>query len=414
MQKLPLGCPTAALLHSFRHCAQPLPAANTRPSESFSVYTAATDVPLMDWYSIVTPEQLLMRAPYLTALETAQRSQMETRYAIVYEYGHPVVFAYFQLLPFGGKIAQAAQLGSKRLVNFIACNAKNKWLLLCGNACMTGIRGYVHSPEISEEKAQAYVLQLMEHMAKQDARIAAFSLKDIAAQAQRPARMHTIPTEPCMELALSPCWRTFADYLAAMESKYRQRANSAMKKSAEVSVSELSAEDIAAHEHRLMQLLGNVIRDDTFNIMETKCGYFAALKNRLQADFRLYAYWHEGELVAFRSSLYRGTVLDAHFVGYELSLNHDLKLYQRLLYDTVKESIEAIGISHISFGRTATEIKSTLGALPVEYASWVRFTSPPLNALVGQALKRLQLPEYTLRHPFKEQPAPVATVHAAV
>lgn len=407
MQKI-LLCPTAALVHTFRHCATDAPHAQATDGYRTAVFHSAADVPLTDWYRVVTPDNLFLRQPYLQALETAQQGRMQPRYALIYEGSEPVIFAYFQILPFGERMAQLAEIGAKRLVRFVQCNTRQKHLLLCGNACISGTFGYAHTPNYSTDRAQSHILELMQAMAKAEKHISAFSLKDIAPLSAMPPKTAAIPAEPCMELPIQPEWTTFSAYLAAMESKYRQRANSALKKSASVQVRELSTAEIEAHQPTILSLLGHLIRPETVNLMDAGANYFTLLKKALEEYFRVYGYFHEGALVAFRSSLYNGSTLEAHFVGYEPTLNHDMKLYQRLLYDTVGEAIGAkkTGIERISFGRTATEIKSTLGATPIAYQSWVRFASPPLNLLASAALRRVKLPEYTLRHPFKDnQPA---------
>jgi hypothetical protein len=58
-----------------------------------------------------------------------------------------------------------------------------------------------------------------------------------------------------------------------------------------------------------------------------------------------------------------GTHLDAHFIGIDYSKNKTYAIYPRILNDYVRLGIST-NSSQINLGRTASEIKSTLGAQP--------------------------------------------------
>ena len=55
--------------------------------------------------------------------------------------------------------------------------------------------------------------------------------------------------------------------------------------------------------------------------------------------------------------------LDAHFVGINYEYNREYAVYQRMLYDYIQIAIEN-RLQQINFGRTASEIKSSVGAEP--------------------------------------------------
>jgi hypothetical protein len=87
-------------------------------------------------------------------------------------------------------------------------------------------------------------------------------------------------------------------------------------------------------------------------------------------------------------------------VGYEESIARETHIYQRMLYDLVKTGIEN-GCESINFGRTATEIKSTLGAEPIENHFVVFAQSKILRAMIRYYKKHHYRPkQYTLRRPF--------------
>ena len=57
------------------------------------------------------------------------------------------------------------------------------------------------------------------------------------------------------------------------------------------------------------------------------------------------------------------THFDAHFIGIDYSKNKEFAIYPRILNDYVRLGIETKS-NQINLGRTASEIKSTLGAKP--------------------------------------------------
>ena len=130
--------------------------------------------------------------------------------------------------------------------------------------------------------------------------------------------------------------------------------------------------------------------------------YLLGLKQQLGEQFRVFAYFHEGRLVAFYSTIHNHEELDAHFLGYEKALNHDFQLYLNILYDIVKIGI-AGGCDRIVFARTALEIKSSIGATARELWCYLRHQNAIANKFAGTLLDYLKpVEEWLPRHPFKE------------
>ena len=196
--------------------------------------------------------------------------------------------------------------------------------------------------------------------------------------------------------------QSFDDYLSALSSKYRQRYKSTLKKSKALEVRELTAEDIDNLEDDLFQLYGEIVDLGKFKVAPIDRGYFSELKKKISSRLRIFAYFQNSTIVGFRSSLQFADFLEAHYVGYKKPLNSEMKIYQRILYDYIAEGLERKKrkIKYISFGRTATEIKSSVGAVEVPLLNLLYLKSKFLNKMAPLVLKKLKK-QYQLRHPFK-------------
>ena len=124
-------------------------------------------------------------------------------------------------------------------------------------------------------------------------------------------------------------------------------------------------------------------RNTTVSILDWITSDIARLKRELGDDFRLIAYHCDGRLVGFQCGICEpGTgTIEAYFVGFEPSCNKELGLYQRMLVEFVRWGLER-GARRVIMGRTALEIKSGMGALPVQLTLAFRFRHPALRALM--------------------------------
>ncbi len=138
---------------------------------------------------------------------------------------------------------------------------------------------------------------------------------------------------------------------------------------------------------------------------------YAALKDELREQFHFRLYALDGKPVAFSTALVDDDVLIAHRVGIDYTYNQSHKLYQNILYDYVELGIET-ACKEIQYGRTAMEIKSTIGAIPSPLSVMVRHTNWLSNQLLAWGLPKNEERTWIQRWPFQEprpslRPAPI-------
>jgi hypothetical protein len=93
--------------------------------------------------------------------------------------------------------------------------------------------------------------------------------------------------------------------------------------------------------------------------------------------------------------------LEAHFVGLDYEYNTSKGLYQNMLYDFIRQAIEAKSDT-LYLGRTALEIKSTVGAEPDLMSLYVKSANPIYQRIVGPIFGNLKQTDWIQRRPFKD------------
>lgn len=280
-------------------------------------------------------------------------------------------------------------------------------ILIAGNCQVTGPYGVCFAPNLSDnEKASIWASILKDAeskygpysivLAKDFTVKEQFIIDELINQGYR-----RIPTLPVMRFTLNPQWITFEDYTGALASKYRIRTKAARKKFAPIITENWTAEKIQEHELEINALYQHVFSKARFRLYRINSDYFIKLKIELGANFQFKAYLHDGKLIGFTTFFIGRFQSDAHLIGIDYSANKQFSLYQNMLYDYIEAGIHAQTQS-IDFGRTAMEIKSTIGAVPEESHVLVKMRNPLLNGLACLLMDSSSPEPWIQRHPFRE------------
>jgi len=205
--------------------------------------------------------------------------------------------------------------------------------------------------------------------------------------------------DPIMAMDLPPRWTSFEDYLAGMKSSYRRHAKRALREGSKLTHRDLSVEQLEAESDVIVALFHAVFERAEFRFGCLGDDYFIHLKAQLQGLMNFRAYYLENRMVAFTANLIDGNVLQQHYVGldYDSGLNLLLK---HILLDAIRMAIDR-GLRRIVFGRTASELKSSLGAQPLDPELLFRHRSPVPNWLLSKLQRFIQPTSRTPRHAFK-------------
>lgn len=393
-------------------------ALNTRLLD-YKIFTTYHELPTA-WDEILPSNALFLQRNYLKANEAALH-HIRFYYVAYYNAQGIAGVAYFQRFRIvSGVKLTSQQLFTKNPWSYLKEKISNfiKWkinllpleILINGNAFITGCHNYFFIPGIETAVIQQSVINSIadiEEIEKNKGKeINVIMLKDFGENIFDKAdpflqEFQLMPSQPMMNMQLRPSWKTFDAYLSDFSSKYRVRARSARKKSTDL-ISELLDLDFILQENKnIFRLYHQVAMNAEFNISFLHKDYFYQMAAAMPNQFFMKGYFKEEKLVGFISWFIADDHFDAHFLGYDDQVNHDYKLYQNMLYDLTEECIKA-GCKVICYGRTAMEIKSTIGAIPNTSTILLKHTNRVLNKLLFAIFSQLNNEEWVQRHPFKE------------
>ncbi len=282
-------------------------------------------------------------------------------------------------------------------------------VLCLGNTLVTGDYGFCFQPHVEDGLRTSLMMEAIEWMLglKAFRKIGLVFVKDFYTDIFHSIsgspyckKYHAIETQPNMIMQLSPAWSNQEDYLASLKSKYRVRARKALELASHLERIELDTAGIRAVEDQLHQLYLKVVDDVGFNLFVLSKGYFTALKASLGDRFRLWIYKDQGELISFFTVFEDGDTLDAHFLGYDPQVNQRHKLYLNMLLAMIDYAARH-QFRELQLSRTATEIKSSVGAEGIPMWAYMRFPRKGLNWSLPY-LYALFKPDlaWEPRHPF--------------
>lgn len=386
-----------------------------------ALFSSVYSIPYEHWNMVLNGENLLLSIPYLAALENDPARKMEFHYAIVYHQNQPQALLYFQEFDFSmknlnknvelDKVNDFASL-VQRIKNIALKSIEDisLRLLTMGNTYVTGEHGFHKTKDFASEDLGLVIDQTIDKICSLDNKkghitglLAKDFYKDNKDEVEYLVKnFHQFKVQPNMILSLDKDWETFDNYLDAMSSKYRVRARSTAKKGEKIEIKELKAEEIAKLNGKILELYNNVESGADFQLTTIGHDYFFNLKAALEDNFKFMAYYIDKQLAGFATAFVWDEYLEAHYVGLDYKWNDEVPIYQNMLYDYVKLGLES-KVKEVSFGRTALEIKSTVGAEPREMMLFVKHSNSVSHKLIKPFIENIRQEKWIQRRPFKKK-----------
>ncbi|APD05751.1 hypothetical protein UJ101_00198 [Flavobacteriaceae bacterium UJ101] len=383
---------------------------------SYKLWKKVSDIPI-DWDRLVATKDLFLSLRYLYTLEKTTPKGMKLYFVGFYKEKRLIGTALFQTTRI--KASEAYRPKFSKGKGFLFSIDKffkttipklfNLDVLVGGNLMLTGEHSYYFDSSLISEKE---VLNLW-YKAICDFKRTEFKpnltlLKDFFEykkydfEALKNDENHSYYVEPNMILHLNSEWNSLTDYAAVMKKKYRARVTTARKKIIALEKKSLSYSEIVKYKTTLFKLYKSVSDNASFNTFILNENYFEEMKRNLNEEFRLVAYFLEGEIVGFFTVILDQNRVVTHFLGYCPKCNKEYQLYFNMLLDMVEIGIEE-KMNDIIYARTALEIKSSLGAVPYQMEGFMKYENPVLNKAIFSIFKFIKPKDnWIQRHPFKK------------
>lgn len=287
-------------------------------------------------------------------------------------------------------------------------NKKALKLLISGNTFVSGEHGIFITHSQDKKQVIKNLAKAILHFVNSNnsINIDAFLLKDFVNESLfitdelKNYNYHPFSVEPNMILEINEDWISFEDYLNAIKTKFRVKAKKALQLSKDIIIKEVNDHNIENKLPQMTALYKKVVNNADFNLSHFNLESYKTLKSAFREKYILKTYELDGKIVGFMSGMINQNSLDAHFVGLDYSLNRQYAIYQRMLYDYIQIAI-AKKIKTLNFGRTASEIKSSVGAKPQDLTMYLRHKKGITNKIVKLFLQYIQPSPFRQHFPFK-------------
>ncbi|KGL62136.1 peptidogalycan biosysnthesis protein [Polaribacter sp. Hel1_85] len=382
---------------------------NTNTAQFFS---SIDEIPSQIWEDLSCTKNIYFHPSFLKSIEKNHPEITFSYIVLVDETNKPTAFASLKMIEFElnsikNDFEFLKNIGRKL---HVFPDKKPLKLLICGNTFVSGEHG-VFIKENQDKKAIVKELaESINHFVNSDKKlkkqIDAFLIKDFAKESLfitdelKDFKYHPFLVEPNMQLQLQENWQSIDDYLASMKTKFRVKARKAYKQSVNLSIEDVSLKNIDQKLPEMTALYEKVASKADFNLGNFNLETYKSLKKKLGDNYILKTYWLDGKIVGFMSGVINKNSLDAHFVGIDYQLNREHAIYQRMLYDYIEIAINK-KLKTINFGRTASEIKSSVGAVPQDLTMYLRHKKTITNKILKLFLQRVQPTPFQQKFPFK-------------
>ena len=387
---------------------------------TFSCYEEMDLIPKDDWDQAIRDKNTFLTYSYLNLIHQQRTDNFRFRYVIIYAEQKPIGVIYFQINDFSASLFgeliahQINELQSKRASVFQKYIQQNEHetimrLVTCGNNFISGEHGFYI--EINNKKNKFKIVEgVIDAVAREEklrGKISAILVKDFYEEGFGDkncwycTKFIHFNVEPNMIVDLPQGINNLSDYISSFSKKYRNRAKNILNASSVLVKKRLSPDEIIKYDERIYELYTNVFNQAKFKLAHLPKKYFADVVKTQNELFYMDAWFLEDQMVSFASGFYLPEEIEAHYVGFDYAINKEYELYQTILYSYIEEGIRT-NKNHINLGRTASEIKTTVGAKAHELICYIKPQNTVSKLILKPFMQFLQPTEWIPRNPFKE------------
>jgi len=360
-----------------------------------------------DW-DLIAQDNIFLSKKYLEVFELAAPANMKCQYIGIFKSEELIGIALAQFID----LSHLESYGERDkkiktwLRNYIFKSFSSQ-LLFIGNNMLSGQNAFA----VKENASILKILQTLKQAAtdlNKNSKIHLTSFKDFMpsdlSYFDQPVFKKDLKftSQPNMIFEINPIWNNEEDYVKALIKKYRDQYKRSRNKLRGIEKRKLTLKEIDDQQEMIYDLYLHVAEHAPFNTFYLPKNHFYVLKEKLKDDFMLYGYFIEEKLIGFNTLIKNGKSLDTYFLGYDEKIQKEKMLYLNMLYDMIACGI-SLQFKKIIFGRTALEIKSSVGAIDTPMYGFMRHRQLIINHFIGKIFNYLEpVNIWRRRSPFKK------------
>lgn len=378
------------------------------------ILKSVNDIDPYLWNEVLKVSNVYLSIPYLRAIEDSL-PYFEFRYIIFQDNNEvPIGVAYTQIIKITNKEINAEALNKKmggRLPKNLI-NSLDIRVLICGNAFASGENGFKFLDDLPDTLQFDLVAAAIDEInlsEKKDHKKIAISIikefwpESFSKTAQfKEAGCSEVNIDVNMVLKLDPSWNSFENYLQAMNSKFRTKAKHIQKQSEPLHIIDFSVDEIERRIDEINELYNSLVDKAKFSFGRLNATTLLNIKKVFGDNLIFKGYYLDNKLIGFSTATCFDDVVDGNYIGLDYDYNRDYAVFQRMLYDFIKEAFDR-NATEIRIGRTAEEIKSGVGAEPIEMKFYAKHRNKVTNAILRPFVQNLKPSEFNFRKPFKKE-----------
>ncbi|HEV7397261.1 MAG TPA: GNAT family N-acetyltransferase [Pyrinomonadaceae bacterium] len=358
------------------------------------------------WDALTRNDSVFLSRRYLRVLEETGPANLRQRYALIFRGSQAVAAVAGQCVTLS--VAQTQKESKHKKISATLEHLEER-MLVCGNLLSWGMHGVSFAPDEDPAELWPAVAEALYRIRRADKLYGDTDLvmvKDItdkeapAASTLSRFSYRPLETDPNMVLEISPSWKSYEDYLAGLNSKYRKTAKQIDKEALAAGCIVEELKDVGKHAETLHGLYMQVHSNARFRPVTLKPEFIPTLAERLGEDLRCTILRRGDEIIGFVTTVRDGETAVGYYIGFDRKASADCPIYLRLLQAVVPDALK-LGCRRLSLGRTALEPKARIGAKPQPMRVYIRHRVPMLNVLVRGLLHTISHDEAPERNPFK-------------
>jgi len=386
---------------------------------TFNCYNDVNKIPVAEWTKAINHKNIFLSHTYLSILHKEQTAYFRFIYVIIYNRKNPIGVVYFQINDFSASLfgelieKQITELKSRKasvFKNYVKNNDNETVMRLvtCGNNFISGEHGFylqVNSKKTTFKLVEG-VIDSVSRAEKLRGKISAILVKDFYEEGFGDKdcwycnKFSHFNVEPNMIINLPTGLTSVTDYLNHFSKKYRNRAKHILTASSCLTKKRLSPHEVSFYKEDMHALYTQVYNHAKFKLAHLSANYFVDVMNSVVDSFYVDAWFLENKMVSFACGFCLQNEVEAHYIGFDYIQNKEFELYQTILYSYIEQAI-LVNKTKINLGRTASEIKTTVGAKPHELLCYIKPQNTVSKLILKPFMQFLQPIDWVPRNPFK-------------